>query len=70
MAGLGSLITLSAGDPIAGYTATMNFLATPAGQVIVSQLDNVIVDLIKLFHQKNGGTMAITATVTTGTSTT
>lgn len=70
MAGLGSLITLSAGDPIAGYTATMNFLCTPGGQRIVTRVEDIIVDLIKLFHQKNGGTMAITATVTSGTSTT
>ena len=67
-----SLINVSA-DPFAGYTATMEFLTTPAGQKIAVSLEDVIIDLINLFHKKNGGTVApipvIPITVTTSTST-
>lgn len=47
-----SLITIGP-DPLPGYTATMQFLETPAGQTVVNDLHNVIVDLVKFFHQKH-----------------
>lgn len=75
MATNASLINVSA-DPFAGYTATMQFLATPAGQKVAEGITDVIIDLINLFHKKNGGTpppnpssTTTTTTVTTGTST-
>lgn len=75
MAANTSLINVSA-DPFAGYTATMEFLATPAGQTIAVGIGTVIIDLINLFHKKNGGTPVVnpsvvstTTTVVSGTST-
>ena len=48
-----SLITISGPDPLPGYTATMQFLQTPAGQLFATDLHNVIVDMINFFHQKH-----------------
>jgi hypothetical protein len=68
-----SLISITgiSADPLAGFTATMNFLATPAGQLVATDVHDVIVDLIKFFHQKNGttATFVATATIATGTGT-
>jgi hypothetical protein len=41
------------GDPLPGYTATMQFLQTPAGQIVVADLHKVIVDMINFFHQRH-----------------
>lgn len=66
-----SLISVTgiSADPLAGFTATMNFLATPAGQLVATDVHDVIVDLIKFFHQKNGTTASFSATIVTGTGT-
>ena len=50
-----SLISVTgiSSDPLAGFTAAMNFLCTPAGQLVATDLHAVIVDMIKFFHQKH-----------------
>lgn len=47
----GSLVSVSA-DPMAAVTAFFNFLSTPAGQLIVTDLHDVVVDITKWLHSK------------------
>lgn len=69
----GSLISVTgiSADPLAGYTATMNFLISPEGQKIAGEINDIIVDLIKFFHSKNMASPGTTVTtmITTGTTT-
>jgi hypothetical protein len=62
-----SLISITgvSADPLAGFTAAMNFLSTPAGQLVATDLHDVIVDMIKFFHSKNSTTSAFVGPVLT-----
>lgn len=45
-----ALIQISGPDPLPGFTATMNFLATAEGQQVAKDIHDVIANLIKFFH--------------------
>jgi hypothetical protein len=49
-------VTGVSADPLAGFTAAMNFLCTKEGQVVAADIHSIVVDMIKFFHQKNSTT--------------